>query len=93
MTTCFRGRGGKNASGGFHRVIVKYRAHRTDGRYLVAAEMKSPTRDANDFFETVILLYDRPFFFHARTGSGRVYLIRLEERIAKEERDGERMKS
>ena len=33
-------------------------------------EMKSPTylhvRDANDFFETVILLYDRPFF-HART--------------------------
>lgn len=33
-------------------------------------EMKSPTylhaRDANDFFETVILLYDRRFF-HART--------------------------
>lgn len=58
--------------------------------------MKSPTtctrvRDATDFFETVILLYDRPLslshrlpFFHASTGSGRVYLIRPEERIAKE---------
>lgn len=57
-----------------HRVIVKccaltyYHAALTragDGRYSVAAEMKSPTyaRDANDFFATVILLLRSSLFF------------------------------
>jgi len=73
--TCFRVRAddrGKNASG-YRKVLRAHVLSRCaltrvgDGRYSAATEMKSPAyaRDANDFFVTVILLYDRPFFLCA----------------------------